>query len=224
MVKPRVPEGGAIVDDEEISAEEYSATMKKVLKNEYLQIVRKIIQDIRPPENGTVVEIGPGPGWIGIWLARARPDLHVIGIEPSGDMRRVAGTNAESEGVAGNVQYVDGFVENMGMIPDQSADLVISNGSLHHWSDPQQGLQEILRVLKPTGKIYVQDNRRDYGFGGKIIVHVLGPLIAGKMRKYWISSLKASYTPEEVSQFVGQINAPNWVVKSDVIELSIESR
>jgi ubiquinone/menaquinone biosynthesis C-methylase UbiE len=222
MVKPRIPEGGAIVDDDQTSAEEYSAIMKKVLKKEYLELVQKVTNELCPPEGSRVLEIGPGPGWIGIWLARARPDLQVTGLEPSADMRRVAAQNAIDEGVADSVHYIDGFVENMEIFPDESFDVVISNGSLHHWENPKKGFQEIARVGKSTGKIFIQDNRRDYGLGGKIILHVFGPVMAGKMYKGWTNSLNASYTPEEVRQFLAEINV-NWTITTDVMELAIQN-
>lgn len=65
---------------------------------------RKRIQAIHRPhaefkpkskKRWSCLEISPGPGWIGIWLAENRSDLTVIGLEPSADMRRVARINAE---------------------------------------------------------------------------------------------------------------------------------
>ena len=39
MVKPRIPEGGAIIDNEELNMEQYSERMKKMMGFEYRGIV-----------------------------------------------------------------------------------------------------------------------------------------------------------------------------------------
>ena len=222
MVKPRTPEGGAILDENEMTMEEYSERMRKTLGFEYRGIVKHVVKNITPPENAKVLEIGPGPGWIGIWLVKERPDISLDGLEPSSDMIRVATNNAKEEGVGDQVRYFSGFVEAMDMIPDATYDLVISNDSLHHWTDPIKGFQEIARTLKPNGKLYIGDERRDLGLRAKFIVYVLGPLIARKFWKYWLSSIKASYTPDEIQGFLDQGNLKNWIVKPNFMKISIE--
>ncbi len=222
MVKTRVPEGGAILDQEEMTMEEYSEKMRKMMGFEYRGFINHIIKNIIPPENAKVLEIGPGPGWIGIWLAKERPDISVEGLEASPDMIRVAKKNAEAEGVAERVQYIHGIVENMENISNATYDLVISNDSLHHWDDPIKGFLEIARVMKPSGKLHIEDERRDLGFRGKFILYVIGPFIARKEWKWWKSSVYASYTPDEIRTFIEQANLANWIVKPNFMGISIE--
>lgn len=42
--------------------------------------------------------------------------------------------------------------------PDQSADLVLSSISFHHWADQKKGMQEIARVLRPGGYFCLADH------------------------------------------------------------------
>src|SRR5437879_4726343 len=42
--------------------------------------------------------------------------------------------------------------------PDQTADLVLSSLSFHHWAAQQKGLQEIARVLRPAGWFCLADH------------------------------------------------------------------
>jgi ubiquinone/menaquinone biosynthesis C-methylase UbiE len=42
-------------------------------------------------------------------------------------------------------------------LPSESADLVVSQYSFHEWEDPQQGLVEVLRILKPGGSLILND-------------------------------------------------------------------
>lgn len=221
-IHPRIPEGGAIEDSQEMTMEQYSETMKTKLGGEYRRFVNYIIQHIKPLEGAKVLEIGPGPGWAGIWLLRKRTDLVLDGLEASPDMIRVATANAQEEGVADRVRYFQGVVENMEGIADKTYDFVFSRDSLHHWEDPVKGFRGIARVIKPEGKVYIQDNRRDLGLRAKFIVNVIGPLLAGNMAKYWKSSIAASYTPAELQQMIRTIPRNDWTVKSNFLEVSIE--
>jgi ubiquinone/menaquinone biosynthesis C-methylase UbiE len=220
---PRIPEGGAIEDSQDLNMERYSEIMKKALGQEYRRFVAHIVQQVQPPQGATVLEIGPGPGWVGIWLAKERKDLRLDGLEASPDMCRVATANAQTEGVAERVRYVQGVVENMSGIADHTYDLVISRDSLHHWDDPLKGFQEIIRVLKPDGKVYISDNRRDLSFVAKLIVNIVGPLMVGKMAKYWKSSIAASYTPEELQQMLQHLPEVKWTIRAELLDIAIQS-
>jgi len=224
MVNERIIEGGAIENDDHMSMEVYSSIMKKKLGKEYLQFVKYILKNYKCPKNAKIVEIGPGPDWIGIWLiTKLNNGTQLYGIEPSKDMIEIAQKNAQVEGVADQNHYLEGTVENLHMIEDHSIDLVISHESLHHWVDPKKGFQEILRVLKSSGKICVKDSRRDLNLGGKLIVNVLGKMFAGKMHKYWKSSIAASYTPYEIASLLQQIPTNDWKINSNFMEIYIEN-
>ncbi len=45
-------------------------------------------------------------------------------------------------------------------IESNSVDLVITQSSLHEWENPQKGLLEIFRVLKPGGSLILKDYNR----------------------------------------------------------------
>lgn len=221
IVKPRIPEGGAIEDNDQMNMEEYSAIMKKRLHKEYLKFAGNVISKVNPLKNARVLEIGPGPGWAGIYLLKERPDLFLDGWEISEDMIRVARSNVNQEGLVDRVQYLQGAGEAMVTLEDDRYDMVISRDSLHHWDEPERVFKEIERVLKPKGKVYIHDSRRDLGLGAKFIVNVLGILFAGEMLKYWKSSIAASYTPTEIEEMLHQIQIVDWTVESDLMGLSI---
>ena len=78
-------------------------------------------------------------------------------------------------------------------------------------------------MLKSDGKVYISDERRDIGLRAKFVVNFIGPIVAGKQLKYWKSSINASYTPEELKQFIKEVPVSNWEVKSNFLQASIES-
>ncbi len=221
-IKPRVPEGGAIEDTNHMNMEEYSQIMKTRLNGQYIEFADNVISKVNPPTKSKILEIGPGPGWAGIHLLKKRSDLSLDGLESSPDMIRVATDNASDEGLSKRIQYYQGIGENMNVLKDAHYDLVISRDSLHHWDNPEEVFLEIKRVLKPDGKLYITDGRRDLKIMGKIIINVIGPFMAGKMLKYWKSSLAASYTPEEVRQILNKNDLNDWIVQADILNLSIQ--
>lgn len=48
---------------------------------------------------------------------------------------------------------------------DESFDMVISMGSIKHWSDVSIVLREFIRVLKTYGWLVVANSHRDYDLG-----------------------------------------------------------
>ena len=219
--KLRVPEGGAIEDSSEIIMEQYSEIMKKQLGKEYIRFAENVIKKVNPVQDSKVLEIGPGPGWAGINLLKQRNDIKLEGIEASPDMVRVATENAAKEGLAERVLYNKGVGEAMTNFSDHHYDLVISRDSLHHWEDPMKVFMEIKRVLKPNGKIYIHDHRRDLNFFGRLIVTVFSFLIAGDMGKYWKSSIAAAYTKEEIEKILNEIKCNEWTVNTELMNLVI---
>jgi ubiquinone/menaquinone biosynthesis C-methylase UbiE len=64
---------------------------------------------------------------------------------------------AEAQRLAPNAIFEIATAEAL-PFPDQSADLVLSSLSFHHWADQKKGLQEIARVLRPGGSICLADH------------------------------------------------------------------
>lgn len=82
----------------------------------------------------------------------------VIGLDASGDS--VAFGAEMCAGLKGGVEFAQGSVLSL-PFPDETFDLVFSNGVLHHTIDPQRGLAEAHRVLRHGGRLWL------YLYGGK---------------------------------------------------------
>jgi ubiquinone/menaquinone biosynthesis C-methylase UbiE len=132
----------------------YDFVARRLLRGLY----RRLAEDIADaaPENGTVLDIGTGPGVLLVELARRRPDLQVTGIDLSEDMVAAAGRNVAQFG--GRATARTGDVTDL-PFPDRSFDLVVSSLSLHHWDDPAAAVPELARVLRPGGRLRVYDFR-----------------------------------------------------------------
>lgn len=104
----------------------------------------------------TVVDIGSGSGFDSLIASRmVGPTGRVIGIDMTAEMLDKAREGAKSMG-ASNVEFREGLAEDI-PLPDEFADMVISNGVLNLTLDKVETLREWARILKPGGRLQVGD-------------------------------------------------------------------
>jgi ubiquinone/menaquinone biosynthesis C-methylase UbiE len=109
---------------------------------------------------GSLLDIGTGPGRLLIKLHRAAPELRLEGIDISPSMVTKARSNIALAGVASDIEITESTVTRL-PFPDGSFDMVVSMLSVHHWKDPVAGLNEVHRVLKDGGLSLHYDVARD---------------------------------------------------------------
>jgi len=104
----------------------------------------------------TVLDLGSGAGF-DAFLAAARvgPAGRVIGVDITPEMLERAQSNAARDGYT-NVEFRLGDIEGL-PVEDASVDLVISNCVLNLVPDKPKAFQEIVRVLKPAGRVAISD-------------------------------------------------------------------
>ncbi len=109
---------------------------------------------LRPGER--VVDIGSGAGLDSLIAAKmVGPSGRVIGVDMTPAMLETARKSASLAG-AGHVEFREGLAESL-PVPESWADVVISNGVLNLLPDKLAALQEMARVLKPTGRLQIGD-------------------------------------------------------------------
>ena len=104
----------------------------------------------------TVVDIGCGAGFDTLQAGRqVGPGGKVIAVDMTEAMLEKTRTAAASLGLA-NIEPRLGYAEEL-PVPDESADVVISNGVINLTPDKAAVLREIRRVLKPGGRFQIAD-------------------------------------------------------------------
>jgi ubiquinone/menaquinone biosynthesis C-methylase UbiE len=157
---------------------------------------------------GTVTDVGCGPGYLLQLIAKELPPTRLVGVDISKQMVKRATANFASSGYMGRVEFRQGSADHL-PFEDGTQDFVVSTLSLHHWTDTQSAFDEIYRVLAPGGQLLVLDLRRDarrlflwlFMFAQNVALRLIGE---GALRKINepVGSLLASYTNEEIKEMM----------------------
>ncbi len=127
----------------------------------FKSIRKMVVREIRAHNpKGTIVDIGCGPGYLINVIAQSSPRLHIIGVDISEEMLKTARGKLCSSDLKKRIEYRRGDVQNL-PFENNTIDFVVCTFSLHHWSNPDEALQEIYRVLKYQGQFLIFDLRRD---------------------------------------------------------------
>jgi arsenite methyltransferase len=103
-----------------------------------------------------VVDVGSGAGLDSLIASRmVGPDGYVIGVDMTPAMLARARQSAAVSALQ-NVEFRDGYAETL-PVPNEWADVVISNGVLNLAPDKAAALGEMQRTLKPGGRLQIAD-------------------------------------------------------------------
>lgn len=134
------------------SAGIYDRVTGFLFRKRYDAIAREIVA--AAPPNAAILDAGCGPGEILVRVARLAPSLRLTGLDVDAPMIERARGKARRARVSPTLVVADAAAMPFA---DASFDLVVSSFAVHHWHDPQAGLAEVMRVLKPGGRALIWD-------------------------------------------------------------------
>lgn len=141
------------------SSRAYARYMEKNIRYDYRRWATKILADLRAPAPGTtLVDVAGGPGFLALEVGRRldRPRLWVVDGSPT--MLELASENGPKYSL--EVVARLGRAERL-EFPDGFADVVLCKHFIRLSPDPGRALGEMVRILKPGGRLYVVDFDRD---------------------------------------------------------------
>jgi len=109
---------------------------------------------LRPGER--VVDLGSGGGFDCFVAAeQVGPEGRVVGVDMTDEMLERSREAAAAMGL-GNVEFRRGIIEDL-PVEDGWADVVISNGVINLCADKRRVFEQIMRVLRPGGRLQFAD-------------------------------------------------------------------
>ena len=161
-------------------------------------------QIVDAPAPVQVLDLACGTGDFSIAIAKALTGGHVTGVDLSEGMLAVMREKVDKAELNGMISIEEGDGENL-RFPDNTFDRVTIAFGIRNFEDRPKGLREMLRVLKPGGRLVIlelsrPENKIIRWFYDLYFLHIL-PKIGGK-----VSGDKAAYAylPASVAAFPGK--------------------
>lgn len=146
-------------------------------------------------KNGKILDAGCGPGLLVKTIAKRSKRFQVTGLDVSEYAISQAKKNCQK------LKNVDFKIGSVYKIPfsDNSFDIIVCKDSFHQFPrNPVKALEEMLRVVKKGGLIYINDLKRDVP--SYLLNRVIPPDNTFKKLLYY--SARAAYTKSEMKRII----------------------
>jgi ubiquinone/menaquinone biosynthesis C-methylase UbiE len=180
----------------------YARAMEPRTRYVHAPLARRIVQSLPSlPENPLIVDVGTGPGFLCIELAKLLLGAAFIGVDSSPhavETARQCATRAGLERFEARRGRAEQFPVNSDIV-----DLVVSRESLHEWEDSQAGCSEMCRVLKCGGYLALEDlNRACARWKRTLFVLLTGLGTDLEITRERLRAYETAFTPEEVEELL----------------------
>ncbi len=172
----------------------------------YPLLVQQFVDDYGL-DTGIAVDVGTGPGWLGMELAKIT-HMEITFFDVSEAALEESKQNVAAAQVDNIVSFLQGDVHHM-PIRDNFADFVMSRGSLCFWENPSQGLREVERIIKPGGVAIVG------GGLGRYVPETMRQRINRSIRDGFRTGARKRPTQAEFAQIVKMAELSDYRIISD---------
>ncbi len=162
---------------------------------------KKAIKQLKSIHPQTVLDVATGTGDVAILTYKILHPKKITGIDISEGMLEVGRSKVEKLGLENEIELLNGDSESINF-PDASFDAVTVAFGVRNFENLEKGLKEMLRVLKPGGKLVILEfsKPKQIAFKGvynlymKIIAPGIGNMVAKNKDAY-------QYLNESVQKF-----------------------
>ena len=217
MTRARVPETESGITGE-FDTRMYDRMMRNMRDKGWIETNLILKEGI---SSGLVLELGPGPGDLGLEWLRKTHGTRLTGLEISQEMIELARKNAAEYGLVDRVEYRRGDAQYI-PFDNEHFDAVFTNGSLHEWAHPHSVFDGIARVVKPGGRYIVSDLRRDMSLPIRWFLWLT--LKPKEMRPGLVTSVAASYTLPEIKAILARTKLQGWQARKNPLGIVISGQ
>jgi len=161
---------------------------------------KKVVKLIAKQNPKSILDIATGTGDLAIMMAKLNPQK-IVGLDLSEGMLAVGKEKVTAKKLDNLISMIQGDSENL-PFDDNYFDAITVAFGVRNFENLDKGLSEILRVLKPKGKLVILEFSKPqgfimkplYGFYSKYILPLFGKLISKDKSAY-------TYLPESVAAF-----------------------
>lgn len=156
-------------------------------------------------QEGTVLDLGCGPGDIPIRLLQRRPALRVTGVDASGPMIHWAEDAVRQAGLQDRIHFLCRRFQDLQL--DQPADAVISNSLVHHIPNAFQFWYAVKTFARPGAPVLVMDLLRpDTPEEAQALVDRYAADEPEQLRHDFYHSLLSAFTEDEIAAQLAEMN------------------
>jgi len=132
--------------------------------------------DLKPTD--VVADIGAGTGYFSFWLAKVVPQGKVFAVDVQPEMLDII-EFLKQENKVTNVEPILGAIANPNL-PEDSIDLALMVDAYHEFSHPNEMMKQLVKALKPAGRVVLIEYRRENPFIPIKTLHKMTQKQAGK--------------------------------------------
>ena len=201
----RIPEPELMLEDEQAKA--YAAADFESAHSRYPVLFAETFPD--RPATALVLDVGCGPCDVTIRFARANPGYTFHAVDGSAAMLKYGRQRIEREGdLTGRIQLIEGYIPDARNLV-KSYDVIMSSSLLHHLPGPQALWTTVRQHSLPGTLVFVVDLFRP---ASRTDAEAITAKYVGDepevLRRDFLNSLVAAFTPEEVRQQLAEAGLP----------------
>jgi len=188
-------------------AEKFAQSVENLKKSRYIPFAKEILESINKfvvKENPIILDVGCGPGFLLLEIAKLIPNAKLFGVDSSEDMLQIATKKFKEKKIIA-VSFKLGLAEKI-PLPDAHSDVVVCLNSLHDFKNAEDTISEVYRILQSSGIFILKDKNGAYPKWKAVFGFI--PLVFKSGLKRTLRYFKSNelwLDPEKIKEIMGAL-------------------
>jgi demethylmenaquinone methyltransferase/2-methoxy-6-polyprenyl-1,4-benzoquinol methylase len=152
---------------------------------------KKAIKMLKRDNPGTILDVATGTGDMALLAYRILKPGRIVGIDISEQMLEVGRKKIEKEGLTGKITLETGDSETI-KFAENTFDAVMAAFGVRNFENLENGLSEMLRVLKPGGQLVILEFSKPRHKAVRTLYNLYMGIIAPQIAR-WFRQNKQAY-------------------------------